>query len=109
MSDFLAIALIGAGSSWARSPDKERAIQDCVEHLIEDWSDLYRLEGMVKTVTVFNVEGHNTVWWDERGVHGDNPDAAEIAVEEYREIDLGDYPPALKVFKRLKRVRSYYR
>jgi hypothetical protein len=106
MSDFLAVTLIGAGSSWGRSPDKETAIQNCVEHLIEDWSALYLLQGMAKTVTVYNVEGHDEVWWDARDVYGKNPDAPKPEVVEYRKVDLGDYPPALRAFKRLKRRRT---
>lgn len=106
MSDFLAVTMIGAGSSWGRSPDKETAIQNCVEYLIEDWSSLYRLEGMEKTVTVFSVEGHDRVWWDERGIHGDNSEAPQIEIVEYRKVNLGEYPPALRVFKRLKRRRA---
>jgi len=66
--DWLAIILIGAGSSYARGPDREDTISRCGKIAVSDWSTLYDLAGKETTVNVVDVTGHDEVWWDSRGV-----------------------------------------
>ena len=84
--DYLAIILVGAGSSYARGPDK----QDCIERVqriaVADWSSLFDLAGKEATVNVFDVTGHEKVWWDSRGVHTHDDPAqdAELPSEQIK-------------------------
>jgi hypothetical protein len=84
--DYLAIILIGAGSSYARGPDKQDAIDRVAKIAASDWSGLYDLDGKECTVNVFTVTGHEKVWWDDQGVHtADDPkDDAELPSEQVK-------------------------
>lgn len=67
--DFLAIILIGMGSSYARGPDKDDQIERVVKIAFSDWSSLYDLAGKEVSVNVYEIpDGIDSVWWDERGV-----------------------------------------
>src|SRR5690349_10516465 len=84
--DYLAVALIGAGSSYARGPD----LNDCATRLgriiVSDWGSLYDVAGKPCDVNLFDVTGHDAVYWDARGVFGNNDEPIERL--ELRKITL---------------------
>lgn len=85
--DYLAVCLIGAGSSYGRSPDKEEAIAICKRQVETDWSSLFELDGETATINVFDVTGHPEIYWDARGLHSESdPDA--VFEHELREVTL---------------------
>jgi hypothetical protein len=73
--DYLAIIMMPmGGSSYARGPDR----QDCIDRVgkiaVSDWSSLFDCGGKPCKVNVFDVTGHDKVWWDAQGVHVNDPD-----------------------------------
>lgn len=88
--DFLAVCLIGAGSSWGRCPDPERAIKNCTEALVSDWGSIYKLDGAEVMVNLFDVTGNDTVRWDVDGIHGDREEEFPIKRIEVRTVKLRD-------------------
>lgn len=83
--NYLAIALIGAGSSYGRSSDREDAIEICKHRVEQDWSSLYDLDGQPCGINVFEVPDNERVWWDHAGVHGEN---ANRESREYERLEL---------------------
>jgi hypothetical protein len=81
--DWLAIILIGAGSSFARGPDREDTIRRVVSICASDWGGLFDLSEKPVSVNVYDVTGFEKVWWDHAGVHtADDPkDDAELPHE----------------------------
>ena len=81
--DWLAIVMIGAGSSYARGPDREDTIERVLRLAASDWGGLYDLSDQPVSVNVYDVTGFEKVWWDSRGVHtADDPkDDAELPYE----------------------------
>jgi hypothetical protein len=69
MSDYLAIALIGAGSSYGRDPNKDAAVARCKKIVEQDWAFMFDLHGKTCTINVYDVTGHDDLFWDDRGVH----------------------------------------
>jgi hypothetical protein len=82
--DYIAILLVGAGSSYARGPDK----QDCIDRVgkiaVSDWSSLFDLRGKEATVNVVDVTGHEQVWWDARGVHVEGKPDLALPIEQVK-------------------------
>jgi hypothetical protein len=70
--DFLAIALIGAGSSFGRATTQEEAVTLCKKQIESDWSSLYDINNKLCSVNVYDVTGHDKLYWDHRGVHTDS-------------------------------------
>lgn len=66
--DWLAIILIGCGSSFARGPDRQDCIDRVVRMAVSDWSSLFDLAGKEAVVNVYDVTGRSEVWWEARGV-----------------------------------------
>jgi hypothetical protein len=93
--DFLVIALIGAGSSYARGPD----LDDCVKRLgkiiVSDWGSLYDVGGKPCSVNCYDVTGHDSIYWDGRGVHAKVEGSENVTLDrlELRQITL---PPNKK-------------
>jgi hypothetical protein len=88
--DYLAVVFIGAGSSYGRSGNKEVAIENCMRAL-KDWGVYYKLEGHKFTVNVMDVNGWDTVAWDDRGFWGKNPGDAkatklELSIEQIERV-----------------------
>lgn len=69
--DYIAVVLIGSGSSHGRSSDKEKAITYCKRYL-KDWESLFKLKGERLFMRIIDVIGYGAVQWDERGFHGKN-------------------------------------
>lgn len=88
MADYLAFVLIGGGSSWGRSPNKEIAIDNCMRSL-RDWETYFKIEGQTMKVNVMDVDGYDTVVWEGRGVFGKNPGDEKMTKLE-RDIEVID-------------------
>jgi|KBSMisStaDraftv2_1062788.scaffolds.fasta_scaffold00048_58 hypothetical protein len=69
--DYLAVILIGGGSSWGRSPDKEEAIRRAIANY-RDWDVYYKVANTEVIINVTDVQGYSTVAWNDRGMHGKN-------------------------------------
>ena len=79
--DYLAIILVGAGSSYARGPDRQDCIERVKRMVVLDWSSLFDVAGKPATVNVVEA-GDDRVWWDARGVY------AEDAQRRSRTLDV---------------------
>jgi hypothetical protein len=67
--DYLAVILIGTGSSWGRAPVKEEAVQNAIRNY-RDWGVYYKVADTDVIVNVVDVGGFDVVSWDDRGVYG---------------------------------------
>lgn len=82
--DFLAIIVVGAGSSYARGPDRTDCIERVKRTVVSDWKTLFDLAGKEVTVNVVDVTGYDDLWWDSRGVHIEgHPDVA-LPIEQVK-------------------------
>jgi hypothetical protein len=72
MPDYIAICLIGGGSSYGRDSSKDKAIAVCKRHMEQDWSQLFDLHGKEAKINVYDITGHDSVFWDYRGIHPNN-------------------------------------
>jgi hypothetical protein len=70
-ADYLAVILIGCGSSWGRARDKNEAIANAI-HSFRDWQSLYKVSNIEVTVNVADVRGYSDVSWGHFGFHGTN-------------------------------------
>ena len=86
--DYLAIILLGGGSSWARGPDAEKAITDVTKQVKSDWGRLFNLEGVEVRVNLWDITGNDVVYWDDCGMHADNQEQFPITKVETRIITL---------------------
>lgn len=86
--DFLAIVLIGAGSSYGRASTEDEAVRLATNCLVSDWSHLYNLIGAEVKVNLYEVTGNDQVWWDDCGVHADNEAEHPIKTLEMRAVTL---------------------
>lgn len=60
--DYLAVILIGSGSSWGRSPDKEDAIKRALR-AYRDWDSLFDIYDKDVLINVVNVAGYSDCRW----------------------------------------------
>jgi len=60
--DYLAVVLIGGGSSWGRAPDKEAAIQRAMKAL-KDWTIYFDLSNTEVEINVIDVAGYSDCNW----------------------------------------------
>jgi len=86
--DYIAIILIGGGSSWARDPDPERAIARVAKIFKSDWKSLFKLDGVEVRVNLWDVTGNESVHWDDCGMHGDCEADHPITRVETRSVTL---------------------
>lgn len=100
MADFLAVALIGAGSSFARGEDKEEVIARLGRIIVSDWGGVYDVAGKDCSINVFDVTGYDNLYWDARGVHVNNGEQADITLDrlELRKITLPSRKQSRKRF-----------
>lgn len=82
--DFIAIILIGAGSSWARGPDRDDCIERVKRSAVSDWETIFDLAGKEATVNVVDATGHDEVWWDSTGVHVKGDPEPSLPVEQVK-------------------------
>ena len=77
---YIALALIGAGASWGRAPDKQEAIDKCARYIVADWSSLYDVKGKPCDINVFDIGDADSVRMGHDGVtilDGDEPRQVE--------------------------------
>lgn len=66
-SDYLAVISVSGIGSWARFPDKEKAISSVIRLFKQDFKSCFKMEkGKQINIDVLDVTGHDTVWWDDR-------------------------------------------
>jgi hypothetical protein len=82
--DYLAIILVGSGSSYARGPDKQDCINRVRRTVVSDWSSLFKLKGQQATVNVVDVTGHESIYWDDRGVHVEGKEDVALPIEQVK-------------------------
>lgn len=82
--DYIAVILIGAGSSYARGPDRDDCLKRVTRIAFSDWKSLYDLSGKEATANVVDVTGYDKVWWDARGFHVDADPEPELPVEQVK-------------------------
>jgi hypothetical protein len=77
--DYLAVISNGGVGSWARFPDKAKAIAEVARRFKSDYCGVFKLpKGTKVTIDVVEVTGHNTVWWDANYFYdGDVEDKSE--------------------------------
>lgn len=73
--EFLAIIMIGMGSSFARGPDRDDTIRRVVSIAFSDWRTLFDLSEKEVSVNVYDVTGRTSIWWDAQGVHSSEDEA----------------------------------
>jgi hypothetical protein len=68
-TDYLAVILVGVGSCWGRSPNKEMAIKNCLRAYKQDAGSIFKIaKGDEVIVNVIDVAPHDEVSWDNRGI-----------------------------------------
>lgn len=90
MTDYIAFILVGAGSAWGRSSDKEEAINNALKQL-RGWDKYFEVYDVDVHINVIEVSGYDDVIWDDFGIHGKRTDASD-----YEKIDR----PVEKVIRR---------
>lgn len=80
--DYLAIVLIGGGSSWGRSPDKEKAIENCIRSL-RDWDRFYKVSDVDVEINVIDVIGYDEVSWSSNRFH-----AKKEGSDQWEQVDF---------------------
>jgi len=82
---YLAVILIGGGSSWARMESKENAIKTVCKILKQDWGKYYKLnKGSDVSVTVVDVDGYDDIYWDYDGFFYKNEDGSRGKIDRSR-------------------------
>lgn len=78
-NDYLAVISVSGCGSWARFPDKAKAIEQVARRFRLDYRGVFKVKkGTKVTISVVDVTGHNTVWWDANYFYdGDHPDKDE--------------------------------
>jgi len=83
--DYVAHTMIGAGGSWARDANPDKAIERCAKIAKADWGKLYKLDGETITVALADVTGHDQVIFGSGGVKAGGK---FIPYQEYRDVIL---------------------
>lgn len=67
LGDYLAVITVNGVGSWARDPDKAKAIKNVVRRFRADFKSYFKLpKGTEINIDVLDVSGHDQVWWDDR-------------------------------------------
>jgi hypothetical protein len=90
--DYLAVILIGGGSSYGRAPDKEKAIAFAVRAL-RDWNRLFDVSNVDVVVNVIDVQGYSDCQW------GGHPDGWMRGKSEA----TGEYEPIKRIAETVTR------
>lgn len=70
MQNFLAIVLIGGGSSWYEDADVDKAIKGAAKLVRRDWGHIYDMKKTKIRVNVFDLTGHGEWSATHEGVFG---------------------------------------
>ena len=82
-TDYLAVITVSGVGSWARDPDREKAIKNVVRLFKSDFKSYFKLpKGKEVTIDVVSITGNGSgkVSWDDFGFHTHDKET-EIAVE----------------------------
>jgi hypothetical protein len=82
-SDYLAVITVSGVGSWARDPNRERAIKDVVRLFKRDFKSYFKLpRGKEINIDVVSITGNGSgkVSWDDFGFHTHDKETL-IAVE----------------------------
>ena len=81
-TDYLAVINVSGAGSWARDPDREKAINSVIRLFRRDFINYYKLKkGMKVAIDVLNVTGHDKVWWDDCNFYTKNDEPFNGPVE----------------------------
>jgi hypothetical protein len=83
MSDYLAVILIGSGSSYGRDPDLMTAVQLAMSSY-HDWESVFVMSEHNVPVNVWNVAGYSDCHWDHRGMHAKNEKTGEVETLDFK-------------------------
>lgn len=86
--EFLAVCMIGAGSSWGRAESLEDAVRFCTDSLIFDWGSIYKLDGQEVIISCYEITGNDVVRLEYTGLIGDNEEKHPIKFIEHRDVIL---------------------
>lgn len=89
--DVLAVAMVGAGSSWGRDETLDGAIAICKEQIETQWGSIYDLGGKTATISCYDVTGNDVVRLEYTGLVGDNEEKCPISLIEHRDVTLRAY------------------
>ena len=109
-TEYLAFILIGAGSTWGRDTDKEKAIASALDQL-RGWDQYFDVYDREVRVNVIDVTGFDDLIWDYEGVHGAIPGGH---TDGYQKIDrpieriTRRSPPKRKPTAKQKRGAKYH-
>jgi len=84
--DYLAIVRIGGGSSHGRGPTIEKAVDRC-KMAVRDWDHLFNVYNTPIKAAIYDVTGHQKVYWADDGTFADGTNE-RIPVEELVEFTL---------------------
>lgn len=86
--EFLAVCMIGAGSSWGRASSLDKAVRFCTDSIIADWGSIFKLDGREATISCYDITGNDEVIIENRGLFGDNEEKHPIKFVEHRDVIL---------------------
>lgn len=68
--DYIAVVFVGAGSTYYRCSDKTEAAYRAFAGAKRDWKGLYSFgKKQTRQVNVWDVSGHDSVYWDHSGLY----------------------------------------
>lgn len=86
--EFLAVCMIGAGSSWGRASTQDEAVEFCTDSIISDWGSIYKLDGQEVIISCYDITGNDVVRLEYTGLIGDNEEEHPIKFIEHRDVIL---------------------
>lgn len=103
--DYLAICWIGAGSSYVRHKDKYQAVVLLRERIVSDWGSVFDIHGKEVEFGIFDVSGHESLWWD-YNVHDKDTDET-IPMLETAKVMLPVKQPDVESMTKEEVVAAY--
>lgn len=84
-TDYLAVILVGVGSCWGRSPDKEAAVKNALRIYKKDAGSMFKIrKGDKVVVNVVEVSPHDEVSWETDGLWADGEKLDRKIEQEHR-------------------------
>ena len=89
-TNYLAIAFIMGGSSWASGPDVEGAVEECAKTVSRDWGSIYKMDDTPLNVAIYDLTGCEDGWYAD--IHGVFTKGAHEPVP-YLQTEKATVPP----------------
>lgn len=105
-ADFLAICWIAAGSSYARHKDKYQAVLNLRQRIASDWGSMFDLSGKEVQIAIFDVKGHDKLWWDHE-VHIEDSNET-IPMLEVATVLLPEKEPDIESMSKDELLTAYH-